>query len=65
MKKWLFLILLFPLTCVAQTYRYLGVEDGLSTGGYTAFKKIKPATCGSLHTKVLIDTTEKTLNDIN
>ena len=30
MKKWLFLILLFPLICVAQTYRYLGVEDGLS-----------------------------------
>ena len=62
MKKWLFLILLFPLTCVAQTYRYLGVEV---TGGFTAFKKIKPATCGSLHTKVLIDTTEKTLNDIS
>ena len=60
MKKWLFLILLFPLTCVAQTYRYIGVEDG-----FTAFKKIKPATCGSLHTKVLIDTTEKTLNDIS
>lgn len=30
MKKWLFLILLFPLTCLAQTYQYLGVEDGLS-----------------------------------
>ena len=30
MKKWLFLLLLFPLTCVAQTYQYLGVEDGLS-----------------------------------
>ena len=24
MKKWLFLLLLFPLTCVAQTYQYLG-----------------------------------------
>ena len=45
MKKWLFLILLFPLICVAQTYRYLGVEDGLS--------------------KVLIDTMEKSLNDIS
>lgn len=30
MKKWIFLLLLFPLTCVAQTYQYLGVEDGLS-----------------------------------
>ena len=30
MKKWLFLLLLFPLTCIAQTYQYLGVEDGLS-----------------------------------
>lgn len=25
-----FLLLLFPLTCIAQTYQYLGVEDGLS-----------------------------------
>ena len=30
MKKWILLLLLFPLTCVAQTYQYLGVEDGLS-----------------------------------
>lgn len=30
MKKWLLLLLLFPLTCIAQTYQYLGVEDGLS-----------------------------------
>ena len=30
MKKWLFLLLLFPLTCIAQPYQYLGVEDGLS-----------------------------------
>lgn len=30
MKRWLFLLLLFPLTCIAQTYHYLGVEDGLS-----------------------------------
>jgi len=30
MKKWIFLILLFPLTCIAQTYQYIGVEDGLS-----------------------------------
>lgn len=30
MKKWLFLLLLFPFVCNAQTYKYLGVEDGLS-----------------------------------
>ncbi|HJD77198.1 MAG TPA: hybrid sensor histidine kinase/response regulator, partial [Bacteroides reticulotermitis] len=30
MKKWIFLFLLFPLMCLAQTYQYLGVEDGLS-----------------------------------
>jgi hypothetical protein len=65
MKKWLFLILLFPLICVAQTYRYLGVEDGLSNRRVTAFKKIKPDTCGSSRTKVLIDTMEKSLNDIS
>lgn len=30
MRKWILLFLLFPLTCIAQTYQYLGVEDGLS-----------------------------------
>ncbi|MEG1563719.1 MAG: two-component regulator propeller domain-containing protein [Bacteroides sp.] len=30
MKKWIFLFLLFPLISVAQTYKYIGVEDGLS-----------------------------------
>lgn len=30
MRRWIFLLLLFPLTCIAQTYQYLGVEDGLS-----------------------------------
>src|SRR5699024_5023898 len=30
MKKWILLIVLLPLTCIAQTYKYLGVEDGLS-----------------------------------
>lgn len=41
MKKWLFLILLFPLTCVAQTYRYLGVEDGLSNRRVYCIQKDK------------------------
>ena len=30
MKKWLFLLVLLPLTCIAQTYKYIGVEDGMS-----------------------------------
>lgn len=30
MKKWLFILLLFPLIGFAQTYKYIGVEDGLS-----------------------------------
>lgn len=41
MKKWLFLILLFPLTCVAQTYRYIGVEDGLSNRRVYCIQKDK------------------------
>ena len=39
MKKWLFL--LFPLICVAQTYRYLGVEDGLSNRRVYCIQKDK------------------------
>lgn len=32
MKRWLFtFMLLFPVYCIAQTYRYLGVENGLSS----------------------------------
>ena len=30
MKKILFLLLLLPLMVSAQTYKYIGVEDGLS-----------------------------------
>lgn len=30
MKKWLFLLLLFPIVGFAQTYKYISVEDGLS-----------------------------------
>lgn len=30
MKKWILFFLLSPLVCFAQTYQYLGVEDGLS-----------------------------------
>lgn len=30
MRKWFIILLLFPFTCFAQTYKYIGVEDGLS-----------------------------------
>ena len=65
MKKWLFLILLFPLICVAQTYRYLGVEDGLSNRRVYCIQKDKTGYMWFLRTKVLIDTMEKSLNDIS
>ena len=29
MKKWLIILLLFPFSCIAQIYKYIGVEDGL------------------------------------
>lgn len=41
MKKWLFLLILFPLICYAQTYQYLGVEDGLSNRRVYSIKKDK------------------------
>lgn len=30
MKNWLFILLLLPISCAAQIYKYIGVEDGLS-----------------------------------
>ena len=30
MKKWLIILLLFPFSCIAQIYKYIDVEDGLS-----------------------------------
>lgn len=65
MKKWLFLILLFPLICVAQTYRYLGVEDGLSNRRVYCIQKDKTGYMWFLTHEVLIDTMEKSLNDIS
>ena len=65
MKKWIFLILLFPLTCIAQTYQYIGVEDGLSNRRVTISRKTEPDICGSSPMKVLTDTMEKISNDTN
>lgn len=39
MKNWLFIILLFPLSCAAQIYKYIGVEDGLSNRRVYAIQK--------------------------
>ena len=63
MKKWLFLLLLFPLTCVAQTYQYLGVEDGLSNRRVYYIQKDNVG--GSLRTRESTGTTAKSLNGIN
>lgn len=41
MKKWLFLLLLFPIIGVAQTYQYIGVEDGLSNRRVYCIQKDK------------------------
>ena len=41
MRKWILLLLLFPLTCIAQTYQYLGVEDGLSNRRVYCIQKDK------------------------
>lgn len=51
MKKWLFLLLLFPLTCIAQTYQYLGVEDGLSNRRVYYIQKDNAGYMCSSHTK--------------
>lgn len=41
MKRWLFLLLLSPLLCMAQTYKYLGVEHGLSNRRVYCIQKDK------------------------
>lgn len=41
MRKWVFLLVLFPLICAAQTYQYLGVEDGLSNRRVYCIQKDK------------------------
>ena len=42
MRRWLFIIILFaPILCIAQTYRYLGVEDGLSNRQVYCIQKDK------------------------
>lgn len=41
MKKWLFLLLLFPFSCAAQIYKYIGVEDGLSNRRVYSIQKGK------------------------
>lgn len=45
-----FIFLLFPLLCIAQTYKYIGVENGLSNRQVYAIQRIKRDTCGFLHT---------------
>lgn len=65
MKKWLFLLLLFPLTCVAQTYQYLGVEeDGLSNRRVYYIQKDNVGYMWFLTHEESTGTTAKSLNGI-
>lgn len=41
MRKWVFLLVMFPFICTAQTYQYLGVEDGLSNRRVYCIQKDK------------------------
>lgn len=41
MKNWLLILLLFPFSCVAQIYKYIGVEDGLSNRRVYSIQKDK------------------------
>ena len=41
MKKWLIILLLFPFSCIAQIYKYIGVEDGLSNRRVYSIQKVR------------------------
>lgn len=46
MKKWLIILLLFPFSCIAQIYKYIGVEDGLSNRRVYSIQKTGKDICG-------------------
>lgn len=41
------IFLLLSLAVSSQTYKYIGIEEGLSNQKYTEFKKTRVDTCGS------------------
>lgn len=67
MKKhfFFFILLLFPLLAAAQTYKYIGVEDGLSNRRVYAIQRDLKATCGSSRTMVSTVTTGKSSSITN
>lgn len=42
------IFLLLSLTVSSQTYKYIGIEEGLSNQKYTKFRKMLVDICGSL-----------------
>ena len=67
MKKYFFfyILLLLPIIGIAQTYKYIGVEDGLSNRRVYAIQKGPKVTCGFLPTTASTDTTERTSSRTN
>ena len=61
MKKYFFfyILLLLPIIGIAQTYKYIDVEDGLSNRRYMPFKRAPKVTCGFSPTTASTDIAEK------
>lgn len=59
MKYIVYILLFFPVWVTAQTYKYIGIEDGLSNRRYSIFRKMLRAICGFLQMKGWTDTTVK------
>ena len=57
MKYIVYILLFFPVWVTAQTYKYIGIEDGLSNR--RIFNKMLRAICGFLQMKGWTDTTVK------
>lgn len=67
MKKYFFfcILLLLPIIGIAQTYKYIGVEDGLSNRRVYAIQKGPKGYMGFLPTTASTDTTEKNSSRTN
>lgn len=67
MKKYFFfcILLLLPIIGIAQTYKYIGVEDGLSNRRVYAIQKGPKGYMWFLPTTASTDTTEKNSSRTN
>lgn len=59
MKYIVYILLFFPVWVTAQTYKYIGIEDGLSNRRIFNIQKDARAICGFLQMKGWTDTTVK------